>query len=253
MSSPARFWSASTVLCASRNCSRKWTSSSAVSSGRPHRPLSYQRGRGHEPVTVAGSIRSLVAVSIGRAPPGRGPGGAPILDRRAAADRSARRVRRRQASKSQRVAPCGSAPATPNARFGVNSYRYHGGGPALGALYGAVKASPSTDAGQPPSLYFFTRRSSVSGRSRGSLRPRATRSRSVSVTEKTQSDRSARFRLLRVRAAHEPEPVVEPDRADTRDVRPPVGTDRAEEEGRHRIAGSWSCAFARDHSRVSWP
>ena len=32
--------------------------------GRPHRPPSYQRGRGHEPVTVAGSIRSLVAVSI---------------------------------------------------------------------------------------------------------------------------------------------------------------------------------------------
>ena len=66
MSSPARSWSAITVACASRNCSRKWTSSSAVSSGRPHRPRSYQRGRGHEPVTVAGSIRSLVAVSIGR-------------------------------------------------------------------------------------------------------------------------------------------------------------------------------------------
>src|SRR3954466_2294947 len=64
MSSPARVWSASTTECASRNCSRNRTSSSAVSSGRPHRPWSYQRGRGHEPVTVAGSIRSLVAVNI---------------------------------------------------------------------------------------------------------------------------------------------------------------------------------------------
>ena len=36
----------------------------AVSSGRPHMFAVYQRGRGHEPVTVAGSIRSFVAVSI---------------------------------------------------------------------------------------------------------------------------------------------------------------------------------------------
>ena len=56
-----------------------------MSSGRPHRPPSYQRGRGHEPVTVAGSIRSLVAVSIARAPPRRDPGGASILRRRRAA------------------------------------------------------------------------------------------------------------------------------------------------------------------------
>ena len=34
----------------------------AVSSGRPHMFIVYQRGRGHEPVTVAGSIRSFVAV-----------------------------------------------------------------------------------------------------------------------------------------------------------------------------------------------
>ena len=54
-----------------------------MSSGRPHRPPSYQRGRGHEPVTVAGSIRSLVAVSIARAPPRR--------------DRVERRSYRRQA------------------------------------------------------------------------------------------------------------------------------------------------------------
>ena len=60
---------------ASRNCSRNRTSRSAVSSGRPHSPWSYQRGRGHEPVTVAGSMRSLVAVSIARAPPRRDPVG----------------------------------------------------------------------------------------------------------------------------------------------------------------------------------
>src|SRR3954447_7467700 len=71
MSRPARSWSAITVECASRNCSRNLTSRSAVSSGRPHNPASYQRGRGHDPVTVAGSIRSLVAVNIERSPPHR--------------------------------------------------------------------------------------------------------------------------------------------------------------------------------------
>jgi hypothetical protein len=35
----------------------------AVSSGRPHMFWLYQRGRGHEPVTVAGRIRSLVAAN----------------------------------------------------------------------------------------------------------------------------------------------------------------------------------------------
>ena len=37
-----------------------------VSSGRPHMLTSNQRGRGHEPVTVLGSIRSAVAVNMGR-------------------------------------------------------------------------------------------------------------------------------------------------------------------------------------------
>jgi hypothetical protein len=32
----------------------------------------------------------------------------------------------------------------------VRRYRYQGGGPALGALKGAVNASPSTSADQPP-------------------------------------------------------------------------------------------------------
>src|SRR5438876_4834139 len=62
MSSPARSWSATTIACASVNCSRDQGSIIAVSSGRPHMFIVYQRGRGHEPVTVAGSIRSFVAV-----------------------------------------------------------------------------------------------------------------------------------------------------------------------------------------------
>lgn len=53
-------------------------------------------------------------------------------------------------AKSQRVAPWGSAPATPMAVCSVRRNRCQGGGPALGALYGAVSASPSTSAGQPP-------------------------------------------------------------------------------------------------------
>ena len=36
----------------------------ALSSGRPAMPAVNQRGRGHDPVTVAGRIRSFVAVSI---------------------------------------------------------------------------------------------------------------------------------------------------------------------------------------------
>src|SRR5688572_19402246 len=35
-----------------------------LSSGRPHMLMSNQRGRGHDPVTVVGRIRSLVTVSI---------------------------------------------------------------------------------------------------------------------------------------------------------------------------------------------
>jgi hypothetical protein len=57
----------------------------------------------------------------------------------------------RPAQKRQRVAPCGSAVATPNTVCAVSRKRCHGGGPALGALYGAVNASPSTCTGQPPS------------------------------------------------------------------------------------------------------
>src|ERR1035438_10928820 len=51
------------MACASENCSRYHGSIMAVSSGRPHRFALCHRGRGHEPVTVAGRIRSLVAVN----------------------------------------------------------------------------------------------------------------------------------------------------------------------------------------------
>src|ERR1035441_6712583 len=51
------------MACASENCSRYHGSIMAVSRGRPHMFTLYQRGRGHEPVTVAGRIRSLVAVN----------------------------------------------------------------------------------------------------------------------------------------------------------------------------------------------
>src|SRR3954471_24537425 len=67
MSSPVRSWSLTTTAWASLNCSRYHGSIIAVSSGRPHMFCVYQRGRGHDPVTVAGSIRSFVAVNaIGR-------------------------------------------------------------------------------------------------------------------------------------------------------------------------------------------
>src|SRR5919199_4374312 len=68
MSSPARSWSEMTTAIASSNCSRYQGSIIAVSSGRPHMFIVYQRGRGHEPVTVAGSSRSFVAVNAIAAP-----------------------------------------------------------------------------------------------------------------------------------------------------------------------------------------
>src|SRR5450759_176962 len=62
MSRPARAWSAATIAWASVNCSRNQGSIMALSSGRPHKLALYQRGRGQEPVTVAGRSKSLVAV-----------------------------------------------------------------------------------------------------------------------------------------------------------------------------------------------
>lgn len=66
------------------------------------------------------------------------------VQRRAAAGAS------NQSANCQRVAPNGSAVATPTTVSKVKRKRCHGGGPALGALKGAVSASPATSAGQPP-------------------------------------------------------------------------------------------------------
>ena len=51
------------MACASVNCSRYQGSIIAVSSGRPHMFMSYQRGRGYDPVIVAGRSTSFVAVN----------------------------------------------------------------------------------------------------------------------------------------------------------------------------------------------
>src|SRR5919109_2316072 len=100
MSRPQRSWSETTTACASVNCSRYQGSIIAVSSGRPHMFIVYQRGRGHDPVTVAGSIRSFVAVNAMEAP---SPGGAPILRARLPA-LQATHPPRRQAFTLERMA-----------------------------------------------------------------------------------------------------------------------------------------------------
>src|SRR4051812_6962996 len=66
MSSPARSWSLITTAFASRNCSRYALSVIVSESTRPCRFAWYQLGRGQEPVTVVGSITSLVVVNIRR-------------------------------------------------------------------------------------------------------------------------------------------------------------------------------------------
>src|SRR5438045_888780 len=63
MSSPARSWSSRTQQTASVNCSRNARSVIASENGRPSRLVVYQVGRGQDPVTVVGRMRSLVAVS----------------------------------------------------------------------------------------------------------------------------------------------------------------------------------------------
>src|SRR5262245_53485689 len=64
MSRPARVSSDSTTASASVNSSRKTISFMQVDSGRPAMRAVYQRGRGHEPVTVVGRTRSRVAVNM---------------------------------------------------------------------------------------------------------------------------------------------------------------------------------------------
>src|SRR5690349_3681753 len=83
----------------------------------------------------------------------RRPAGCDPIDRprtSAAASRR-RRSSKDQTANRQRVAPPASEPPTPIAVWKRRRYTCHGGGPPLGAVYGAVNASPSTCAGQPPS------------------------------------------------------------------------------------------------------
>src|SRR4051794_18586398 len=61
-------------------------------------------------------------------------------------------------------------------RSNASRYNAHGGGPALGALYGAVNASPSTVAAQPPAAYAAATDWSVAGSVTRSTAPSNTRS-----------------------------------------------------------------------------
>jgi len=80
----------------------------------------------------------------------------------------------------------------------LNRYKYHGGEPALGALYGAVNASPSTSAGQPPWRYMLETRSSVGRSVTRVASPSSTKSKPSSLIEIVQAGRMARLRDLRV-------------------------------------------------------
>src|SRR5438309_2949621 len=102
--------------------------------------------------------------------------------------------------KRQRVAPCGSAEATPKAVDGVMTYRSHGAGPALGALYWAVIAPSFALAGHPWAAYRPAMRRRVGMSVTRTAVPSTARSRSPRDTEITQFGFSARFRLLRVLA-----------------------------------------------------
>src|SRR3979409_423102 len=81
---------------------------------------------------------------------------------------------------------------------GVMTQRFHGGGPAEGALKAAVKAPSFTLAGQPCELYTLARRWSVGSSVTSRAVPSRTRSSPVSGTEMTQFGFFARLRLLRV-------------------------------------------------------
>src|SRR2546426_12777182 len=66
MSRPACSCSLTMQLTASRYCSRKRESPSASLKGRPRRTSVNHDGRGQEPVTVVGNVRSRVALSMGQ-------------------------------------------------------------------------------------------------------------------------------------------------------------------------------------------
>src|SRR4029450_1424827 len=121
--------------------------------GRGFKSRRDRSDRGHQPRSPG-----QVAQSVERAAENRKVGGSiPSLPTRSA---QVRRLRpdtppldeaEVQGSKRQRVAPYGSAVATPNTVWNLKRYRCQGGGPALGALNGAVNPSPSTCAGHPSS------------------------------------------------------------------------------------------------------
>src|SRR5262249_22533612 len=140
----------------------------------------------------------------------------------------------------QRVAPNGSAVATPVTTRGVKRNRCHGGGPALGALNGAVKASPATSAGQPPSRNRPAINSSVGP----SVTVPAAPSRTGAMPPKGDGAGAGggggkAARLEHRGPAREVEAAGLPQAADARRVRLPVRPDRAQEErdGGGRRAG----------------
>jgi hypothetical protein len=86
MSNPARSWSLATTAMASWDFSQKRTSSMQVSKGLPRMLTSNHRGRGQDPVTVLGSMKSWVTVDIQYPSPclslrGTRPQGEPSLPR----------------------------------------------------------------------------------------------------------------------------------------------------------------------------
>src|SRR5437879_8383160 len=80
----------------------------------------------------------------------------------------------------------------------VSRYRCHGAGPALGALNGAVSASPSTEAGQPPARYTAATRSKVDESVTRWASPSSTRSMPRKRTDTAHAGFAARLRDLRV-------------------------------------------------------
>src|SRR5436190_15713241 len=80
----------------------------------------------------------------------------------------------------------------------VSRYRCHGAGPALGALYGAVSASSSTEAGQPPVRYTAATRSRVDASVTRRASPSSTRSMPRKRTDTLHAGLAARLRDLSV-------------------------------------------------------
>src|SRR5215204_1554307 len=102
-------------------------------------------------------------------------------------------------SNNQDVAPPGSWTCNAVALVGVTRYRCHGGGPADGALYGAVSAVPdsSTSHGQPPAAYRSAAADTRSGSVTSSAVPSTTTSYPFVESETAHRGSRSRFRPLR--------------------------------------------------------